>query len=92
MTSKIIMESPIAKNVASALIAYTAHYASTKLYNYFCIPDGLYGYLHGLIATGSPVCTVGVQVISSTQTSYSSMFLLGISRLVVDFVAPAPKV
>jgi len=81
----------VTKSVASAMIAYSAHYASTKLYNYFCVPDGLMGYLSGIITMGSPVCAVGVQIISSTQVSYSSMILMGISRLIVDVVAPGAK-
>ena len=78
----------VAKSIASALISYTAHYTSTKLYSYLCVPDGFIGYMTGLISAGSPVCQVGVQIISSTQTSYSSMLLMGISRIIVDFVAP----
>jgi hypothetical protein len=82
----------VLKSAASAVIAYTAHYASTKFYSYTCVPDGILGYLNGLITTGSPVCQVGVQIISSTQISYSSMILMGISRVLVDLVAPgAPK-
>ena len=81
------------KSAASAIIAYTAHYASAKFYTYACVPDGFLGYLSGLITTGSPVCQVGVQIISSTQISYSSMILMGISRVLVDLVAPgAPTV
>lgn len=78
----------ILKNVASAALAYTAHYASTKLYSYICVPDGFLGYLNGFITTGSPLCSTGVQIISSTQTSYSSMILMGISRAIVDIIAP----
>jgi hypothetical protein len=79
------------KSAASALIAYTAHYASTKFYSYACVPNGWMGYLNGLITTGSPVCQVGVQMITSTQTSYSSMILMGISRFLVDLLAPGSK-
>lgn len=78
----------ILKNAAAAAIAYTAHYASTKLYSYACVPDGFMGYLHGFIAAGSPICATGIHVISSTQTSYSSMILMGLSRAMVDLVMP----
>jgi len=85
------MES-IAKAAASALLAYSVHYGTTKVYNLVCVPDGILGYLRGLVTTGSPVCQAGVQVISHTQTSYSSMFLMGITRVFVDMIAPgAPK-
>lgn len=78
----------IGKAAASALIAYSAHYGASKLYNSFCVPDGLMGYIQGLVTTGSPICQAGVQVISNTQISYSSMILMGITRIVVDIVAP----
>ena len=81
--------SPIAKGIASALISYTSHYAMTKAYSNMCVPNGFYGYVQGLISTGSPVCQAGVQVISATQVSYSSLIMMGISRLVIDFVAPS---
>jgi hypothetical protein len=81
------MES-IAKAAASALLAYSVHYGTAKVYNLICVPDGLLGYLRGLVTTGSPVCQAGVQVISHTQTSYSSMFLMGITRVFVDMIAP----
>ena len=82
----------IIKNVAAALIAYSAHYTAAKFYNYACVPDGIVGYISGLITTGSPVCQASVQVISNTQVSYSSMILMGISRIAVDLISPtAPK-
>jgi hypothetical protein len=35
------------------------------------------------------VCQLGVQVISSTQVSYSSIIMMGISRILLDIVAPS---
>ena len=80
----------ILKNVAAALLAYSAHYGAAKFYNYACVPDGFVGYLSGLISTGSPICQASIQVISNTQVSYSSMILMGITRILVDVVAPNP--
>lgn len=84
----------ILKNVAAALLAYSAHYGAAKFYNYACVPDGFMGYLTGLITTGSPVCQASIQVISNTQVSYSSMILMGITRIVVELIVPTqvPKV
>lgn len=78
----------ILKTAASALLAYTTHYSVAKLYNFACVPDGIIGYLSGMISTGSPICQAGVQILSNTQMSYSSMILMGITRIVVDLVAP----
>jgi hypothetical protein len=79
----------ILKNSATVLLAYTTHYGVAKLYNYVCVPDGIMGFLTGLVSAGSPVCQAGVQIISNTQISYSSMILMGVSRLFVDVVSPA---
>jgi len=78
----------IIKSVASVILAYTGHYGATKLYNYACVPDGIVGFMTGLFTVGSPVCQAGIQVISNTQVSYSSMILMGASRLLVDMVVP----
>jgi hypothetical protein len=78
----------VVKSLVSALIAYSAHYGTVKLYNMVCIPDGVWGYFQGLVTTGSPMCQASVSIISNTQTSYSSMLLMGITRVVIDMVAP----
>ena len=76
----------ILKSSISALIAYSIHYGTTKFYNLACVPDGLMGYLSGLITTGSPVCQVGLQVIANTQVSYSSLITVSIARIAVDLL------
>ena len=81
--------SAIGKALGSALISYSTHYGMTKLYNAACVPDGVWGFLQGMVTSGSPVCQLGVQVISSTQVSYSSIIMMGISRILLDVVAPA---
>ena len=78
----------IGKALGTILLTYSAHYCITKIYNYVCVPDGIQGFLYGLISTGSPICQMGIQAITSTQTSYSSMILMGVSRGLIDFVAP----
>jgi hypothetical protein len=83
-----IASSPIGKGIASALISYTAHYATVKAYSEFCIPTGFQGFLQGLVSTGSPVCQLGVQAISSTQLSYSTVIMMGLSRIFLDAVSP----
>jgi hypothetical protein len=82
----------ILKNIGSALMVYSTHYGVTKLYNYACVPDGLLGYLRGLVTVGSPVCEAGVKIITNTQVSYSTMILMGITRSIVDMIIPGAKV
>jgi hypothetical protein len=78
----------IGKALGTILLTYSAHYCITKIYNYVCVPDGIQGFLYGIISTGSPICQMGIQAITSTQTSYSSMILMGVSRGLIDFIAP----
>ncbi len=88
-TISAMATSAIGKALGSALISYSTHYGMTKLYNAACVPDGLWGFLQGMVTSGSPVCQLGVQVISSTQVSYSSIIMMGISRILLDVVAPS---
>lgn len=83
--------SPLTKGIISALISYSAHYAATKIYSTACVPDGFYGFLQGLVTSGSPVCQVGIQVMTATQVSYSTVIMMGISRLILDTVAPSSE-
>ena len=80
----------LAKGAVSAIIAYTAHYGTAKLYGQFCVPDGFWGFLQGFVTTGSPVCKAGLEVMTSTQISYSTVAFLGITRFIVDLMAPVP--
>ena len=74
--------------MASALLAYSSHYAANKFYNYACVPDGFYGYLQGFITIGSPICQTGLLIISNTQVSYTTLIMNVISRGIVDYVTP----
>lgn len=80
--------SSVGKGLASALISYTAHYATTKAYSEFCVPTGVQGFFQGLVSTGSPVCQVGVQAISATQVSYTTVIMMGLSRVFLDTICP----
>jgi len=80
------------KFAATAILTYTTHYGVAKVYNYACVPDGFLGYMYGFVSMGSPVCQVGLQAMTSTQVSYSSMIMTGITRLVVDYIVPGASI
>jgi len=82
----------ILKSAATALISYSAHYGMAKFYNFACVPDGIFGYLQGMVSAGSPVCQAGIQVLTHTQVSYSSMIMMGITRVAIDLIIPGSKV
>ena len=83
---------PILKFAATAALTYSTHYSIAKVYNMACVPDGIMGYIYGFVSMGSPVCQVGLQAMTSTQVSYSSMIMTGITRLVVDYIMPGVSV
>lgn len=70
--------------IASAVIAYGAHYGVTKLYSNICVPDGVYGFLQGSITTGSPVCSMLFTIMTNTNVTYSTLLTISITRIVVD--------
>lgn len=80
--------SAMGKAIGSIAISYSTHYGIAKLYNTACIPDGVWGFLQGMITSGSPVCQMGVQLMSATQVSYSSVIMTVVSRIILDVVAP----
>lgn len=78
------------KSIASALLAYTIHYGAVKIYSHLCVPDGMMGFLQGLITTGSPVCHIGLKIVSGTEISYTTVLMMGITRVIVDkLIKPA---
>ena len=82
----------IAKTVGAALLTYSTHYASTKLYSGVCIPDGVWGYVQGFITTGSPLCSATLNYASSTQNSYGTIVTMSISRLLIELIAAAAPI
>ncbi len=79
------------KGAATALISYTAHYGMVKAYSAACVPDGVWGWAQGIVSAGSPVCQAGITVISNTQIAYGTVITMGITRLLLDLVAPGVK-
>ena len=78
----------VGKTLASILVTYSAHYASTKVYSGMCVPDGLWGYLQGLVTTGSPLCTATLTYASNSQNSYATILTMAVSRIAIDLVLP----
>jgi len=87
--TRMILSSIIAKAVMSAMIAYSAHYASSKVYDYVCVPDGYMGFLYGFVSMGSPICQAGLSIMTNTQVSYSSLITTSFSRLFIDVASVA---
>lgn len=80
VTSKYAL-SELTKTGLSLLLVYSTHYGTTKLYNVVCVPDGVGGYLMGLITTASPWCKFMLEVMKLTENQYSTVILVVLSRL-----------
>jgi hypothetical protein len=78
------------KSIASAILAYTIHYGAIKLYSHLCVPDGMMGFLQGLVTTGSPVCHIALKIVIGTEISYTTVLMMGVTRVIVDkLIKPA---
>ena len=76
----------ITRGVVAGMLAYSVHYATLKAYSTYCIPDGTWGFIQGLVSAGSPVCQSMLLIGTQTQISYASYVLVGVSRVFVDMI------
>lgn len=74
------------KILLSVLLVYSTHYGTAKIYDNVCVPDGVSGYLQGLITTSSPWCKMALDIMKTTENHYSSVILVGLSRLLLQGV------
>jgi hypothetical protein len=74
------------KSLAAAGMVYSSHYLGLKAYDKFCVPDGFWGFLGGILTTASPICAATLKVVQTTESSYTSAILFGFSRLLIDGV------
>jgi hypothetical protein len=70
-------------------VVYTTHYGTTKLYDAFCVPDGITGFLQGMITTASPWCRLTLNIMMMTEENYSSLVLMGMSRFIIGSLFPS---
>lgn len=82
------MLAEIGKTLATIVVTYTAHYASTKAYSSFCVPDGLWGYVQGFLTTGSPMCSATLAYASNSQNSYATIITMAVSRIAIELILP----
>ena len=81
----------IIRTTVAALISYSAHYGMTRVYTYICIPDGLSGFLQGLVTTASPICATILSVISHSHITYSTLIVTSLAKILVDSVSSVGK-
>jgi hypothetical protein len=71
------------KMILSVILVYSTHYGTAKIYDNICVPDGISGYLQGFITTSSPWCKMALEIMKSTENHYSTVILVGLSRLLL---------
>ena len=81
----------LAKIVGSIVLTYSTHYVAANIYTHLCVPTGLWGFVQGMLTTGSPVCSATLNYVSSSQTSYTTILTVTASRLVMDMLLPSTK-
>lgn len=78
----------VLKTAISMVIVYSTHYGTAKLYDAFCVPDGIVGFLQGIVTTASPWCRLTLNIMTLTEDNYSNLVLLGLSRGLVGAIFP----
>jgi hypothetical protein len=78
----------VGKTLATIAVTYSAHYASMKVYSGMCVPDGVWGYLQGLVTTGSPLCTATLTYAYNSQNSYATIITMAVSRIAIELILP----
>lgn len=81
-----LLAKEVAKAGVSVLLVYSTHYGSTKLYDAVCVPDGISGFIQGLITTASPWCKLTLEVMRATENQYTTAVMLGISKIVMGAI------
>ena len=86
MTAEVVAAASVVelfKTLLSVLLVYSTHYGTAKIYDNICVPDGVSGYLQGLITTSSPWCKMALDIMKTTENHYSAVILVGLSRLLL---------
>jgi len=81
--NKIETMDELKKTGLSLALVYGVHYLSTQVYGGVCVPSGFHGILSGVFTTASPWCHLILNTMQMTESSYGTMILTGVTRLVV---------
>ena len=74
------------KTGLSLALVYGVHYVATQIYGNVCVPAGFQGILSGIFTTASPWCHLILNTMQMTETSYGTMVVTGVTRLIVGTV------
>jgi hypothetical protein len=74
------------KTGLSLALVYGVHYVATQMYSNVCVPSGWQGVLSGAFTLASPWCHLILNTMAMTETSYGTMVVTGVTRLLVGSV------
>ena len=83
---KLEVMDELKKTGLSLALVYGVHYVATQLYGNVCVPSGFHGVLSGIFTTASPWCHLILNTMQMTETSYGTMVVTGVTRLIVGTV------
>ena len=83
---KLEVMDELKKTGLSLALVYGIHYVATQLYGNVCVPAGFHGVLSGIFTTASPWCHLILNTMQMTETSYGTMVVTGVTRLIVGTV------
>jgi hypothetical protein len=72
-------------------LVFGIHYVATQFYGNVCVPSGFQGLISSIFTTASPWCHIILNTMSLTETSYGTMILTGVTRLVVGSLTGGEK-
>jgi len=74
------------KTSLSLALVYGVHFLSTQIYGNVCVAGGIHGFLSGIFTTASPWCHLILNTMQMTESSYGTMVVTGVTRLIVGSV------
>jgi len=74
------------KTSLSLALVYGVHFLSTQIYSNVCVAGGIHGFLSGIFTTASPWCHLILNTMQMTESSYGTMVVTGVTRLIVGSV------
>ena len=74
------------KTGLSLALVYGVHYVSTQFYGNVCVPGTLQGIFTSMFTIASPWCHLILNTMQMTETSYGTMVVTGVTRLIVGSV------
>lgn len=91
------MASFIVSSVVALGLNYALHTGASLAHHHFCVAQSIWDIPYSIVATASPVCSVLVSTIQTTQSNFATILTTSITASIVytlgnpTRLAPIPK-